>query len=650
MSAGDDAQATFRIALEDATSGPAASSAAALDSLKGKIEADTNALKGLQLALRNLKGGGVAADSAVKGLKDRIAAQKATIAGTQAGILQLGGGMTKLKASTVAADGGLKGLGQAFAAIAAAQKASPKGQAIEALREHVTGALGPLGRFVPMLKGASAGSLALAAASVAVAAALVAVTAAVVGGIAALLRYGIAVADARRNELLRLEGLAKIRNFWSGFSATQKNAAATASFLQSQIDRVSGSVAIGRDQVAGYAEQLFRMGLRGRNLQDALEGVAITAAVQGDAQAQAFAGWAAGANLTGQSVRALANDVKARLGGIAARQMLSLEVLSKKLHESFGMIFSGLKLDKLAAGVSKITELFSQSSASGRALKAIVEALFQPMIDGAGETAPIIKRFFQGIIIGALYVAIGIVKVRNWFRDTFGQSTVDRIDKTRVALALGAFVVFSLAAAVGLLAVAVGLLLLPLFLLGAAFVAVIDGGIKLYNWIESVDWKALGISMIDGLVNGLVSASSRVWEAMKNVARGAVKAFKDTMGMHSPSRVMFGAGFFTGAGTALGIHASRPLVRNASHAMARDVQESSQPMYEGIGTYARSEATAAAPKAQGGGEASGQRNTFTFGDINLQGGSGDAKAQAQSFRQALEEALMGVSVHLGARA
>jgi hypothetical protein len=648
--ADEDASTTFRIALEDATSGPAASSAAALEALKGKIEQDVGALRGLQSALRNLKGGGVAADSAIGSLKDKIAAQKATIAGSQAGLLQLGASLERVKKSSIAADGGLHGLGAAFKAISEAQKAAPKGQAIEALREHVTGALGPMGRFIPMLKSATGAQLAMAAGAIALVAAIVAVAVATAAAAASLVKYGIATADARRSELLRLEGLAKIRNFWSGFAGTQKDAGKTASFLQEQIDRVSGSVAIGRDAVAGYAEELYRMGLRGGNLQAALEGVSITAATQGETQARAFAGWAAGAALTGQSVKALANDVKARLGGIAARQMLSLTVLSQKLHESFAMLFSGLKIDKLAAGVKMITDLFSLSTASGRALKAIVEALFPSLIDGAAGAAPIVKRFFQGMIIAALYLTIGILKVRNWIRDAFGKETIAKIDTTRIALAAGATVVLGLAFAFGVLALAVFGVTLPLLLLGYAFIKVIDLAAKAYDWFSSQDWASLGSSLVEGVVVGIANSASKVWDAMKRLANTAKDSFEKALGIHSPSTVMAKRGFFAGAGVALGFDSSRLLVRQSSRNMARDVEEATAPVRTGIGGYARA-GDDSAPGRQGARAGAGAGGSVHFGDVHVHGANSEAegRAAARGFRQELEETFMGVAAHLGAR-
>ena len=386
MAGGSDAVARFSLEVDGNAASFAGDSARALADLQTKIQGDTTALREMQKALRNLQGGSAVNIQVARDLKDRIAAQKATIASTTQSYVQMGGTFKDV------AKGG-----------------KDTGAGLKSLTDVVQSAPGPLGKLSSSFSGLKSliGGGVMAGVLVAVAAAIVAVTAAAVAGAAALLKYGVGVADARRNELLHLEALGKLRYGYLGLAGGFAPAADKASFLQSTIDGVSASVAISRDQVAGYAEDLYRTGLRGGNLQAALEGVAITAATQGEAAAGSFKAMALGAGLTGQSVRKLADDVKARLGGIAAAQLLSLDVQTKKLHESFAMLFSGLKIDALLTGVSKITELFSQSSSSGRALKVLIEGLFNPLLEQvSGPASLLLKRFFQGAIIALSLIHI----------------------------------------------------------------------------------------------------------------------------------------------------------------------------------------------------------------------------------------------------
>jgi len=72
--------------------------------------------------------------------------------------------------------------------------------------------------------------------------------------------------------------------------------------------------------------------------------------------------------------------------------------------------------------------------------------------------------------------------------------------------------------------------------------------------ITSVNWKELGVNIIKGLINGIKSAASQIWSAMKDIASQALKAAKDALGIHSPSRVMANeVGKFIPEGIATGI-------------------------------------------------------------------------------------------------
>lgn len=55
---------------------------------------------------------------------------------------------------------------------------------------------------------------------------------------------------------------------------------------------------------------------------------------------------------------------------------------------------------------------------------------------------------------------------------------------------------------------------------------------------KSVDWKALGLNIIKGLVNGIKNNVTLVVKAIKSVAQSALGAIKDFFGIHSPSTVM----------------------------------------------------------------------------------------------------------------
>jgi len=546
MASGSEAVARFSLEMDSNASSVAGDSSRALADLQTQIQGDTVALREMQKALRNLQGGSAVNIQVARDLKDRIAAQKATIASTTQQYVQMGGTFKDIGKGGKDAGAGLKNLG-----------------------ELVQAAPGPLGKLTSSLgglEGALAGG-ALAAGLVAVAAAIVAVAAAAVVGTAALLKFGVGVADARRSELLHLDALTKLRYGYLRLAGGFQPAADKASFLQSTIDSVSSSVALGRDEVSKYADELYRTGLRGGNLQAALEGVAITSATQGETAAAAFKGMALGAGLAGKSIKALSDDVKARLGGIAAAQMLSLDVQSKKLHESFAMLFSGLKIDKLLSGVKQITDLFSQSSASGKALKALIEGLFGPLIDQvSGPASLLVKRFFQGMIIAALQVGIVILKLRNWFRETFGDTKLFKnLDLMRLAVAAGEIALYSLASAVVITGVALAGLAVAM-LLPFAVVGLLAYGI--YRGVKALGSLAIaateaGTNIVKGLVDGIKSGANWVITAIENLGTSAMKAFRAKLGIASPSRVAMRSAIEVPRGVAGGIRQGQPEVHRA---------------------------------------------------------------------------------------
>jgi hypothetical protein len=556
-----DETATFALDLQDGTSGPAEQAAKALEGLKRKIESGGSALAQMQKAMRNLKQATVPNTSQIDELGKRIAAQKESVAGAQSSYLALGGTFGKTKTG-----------------------AKSFSERLGELNKVTQGMPGPLGGLVAQFAKFSGmlGGKGLAVGVIAIAAGLVALTVAALAAAAALLKYGIASANARRSEKLQLEGLTKMRN-WYGI------AAGNAGEMQAAIDRVSGSTALGRDKITQYTGELYKLGLRGKNLDSALEGMAIKGAVVGDEGARAFAHWAAGANLAGRSVERLTNDVKARFGGVAAAQLLDLNVQVSKMHENFAGLFDDLKIETLLEGISAVTSLFSASTRSGQALKAIMSAAFQPLVSGAAAAMPIVKRFFQGIIIAALVVGIAVLKIRNWIRSTFGDpQVVKQTDLMKVALWAGAAAVGVLGvafvatfglitaalvaampfiwagvAALGALALQ-GLILAAPFILGAiAIGALIAAGYQLYRLWKEIDWKSLGTALIEGIVGGIKASGKWLLDTVKNLGADALGALKGVLGIASPSKAFARLGSAIPQGVAVGVDEGKGTAQKA---------------------------------------------------------------------------------------
>ena len=89
-------------------------------------------------------------------------------------------------------------------------------------------------------------------------------------------------------------------------------------------------------------------------------------------------------------------------------------------------------------------------------------------------------------------------------------------------------------------------------------------------WSKAVDYIKNGVNLyeigrnvIQGLINGIGSLASDVWEKVKSIGNGITNTIKSTLGIHSPSRVMRQIGLWTGEGLVIGMEQSSPKVQKA---------------------------------------------------------------------------------------
>jgi hypothetical protein len=614
------ADAVFSFELEG--NGDAAlEQASALEQLRDRLTQGTAALRGMQSSLNAMKGSAHANGPAFKQLKDQIAAQKAALAGAHARFVELGGDFKNLKRPAVDAKAGF-----------------------EQFLESARGSSGPLGRLVgglEKLKGLGARG-AMAAGLAGIGAALLALAAAATVATAALFKFGLAMADAVRAERLQLEGLTKIRNWW-GLAADK------AGFLQDTISKVSGQVALGRDQINGMATSLYKAGLRGGSLQHALEGVAIATAAAGEEQGEFYKAWFLGASRSSGATKKLADDIKARFGGVAKAQMLSLGVQAKKLRENFQQLFSGLRIERFLEALHDVTDLFSQNTFSGRALKTILETVFQPMVDFATGYGIYFKRFFQGLIIGAQLLVLGVLKLRNWFRKTFGDSEILKgIDKQKIAVYAGAFAVGALAGAFVGLAAAIAVVVAPFVYLAYRIAKFVKDVYDAYAAFRAIDWTAAGRALVDGIAAGIRNGAQWVISAVKNLGSQALKAFKEKLGIASPSRVFARLGVEMPRGAAVGIQAGAPQLTAATRRMANE----SSAAYEAAPPLTAAPVSPVVAPAAGG-----RRGAIVSPTLNLTinvaaPADGKTSTLVEDIRRVVREEIPAmfesVAIHLGA--
>lgn len=592
--------ATFAVVLEDKTSGAASSAAASLQAMKGAVEGSAEKVKALQTAMRNLKGPGVENTAQWKELTQQLTAAKAELQKSTSNFLSAGGSFEKIAKPLQSASGGL----QLF------------NENTGMLSENVKKVLGPLGEkgdklmaLKSLLGTSGAVAVGFAAAVAVVAVAVIGAAIAVGKLVYAMAEYALTVGSAAMKQ----------QGIWEAMTGST----AAAGEVAAAVAKISKEVPNASAEVAKLATDLAKSGKRGKELEDALFKASMKAAGYGD-------------------------KVK-RGSDVARKAMLPVDVQLVKLKDNFANIFKGVKIDSFLSGMADVLDVFDESTASGQALKTIVESMLNPLFDAAAKAGPYIKQFFKGMVVGALLVAIAVVHVRDVLTDAFGGASIEGLNGMKIALYAGVAAAIALAIGLGVLAVAIGVIAA---ILGVAAVAValfmvpfaIGFGVilvavlavvavfallgyavyKAYNFVASLDFGAIGQSLMDGLVNGITSGAGAVMDAIRALASSMKDAIKGALGIASPSKVFAELGSFTAEGFAVGVDAEAPAVADSLSAM--------------VEPPAVKDMTAAGESAAGGG-AGGTRAVNITIPLQLTGMSKAEEDHARGFVERICEAF-----------
>lgn len=373
---------------------------------------------------------------------------------------------------------------------------------------------------------------------------IVALTAAV-AAMGAVLYKAISSASDLREELLDLRTAGV---FW--WDAQRANASG-AQKLQESIDKVAASSAVARDKIVGYATQLKNSRFQGKQLETALEGMAIAGAAGGDKLANEFLGLAQNARYFGQDLDKLTQRFKTKFGAVAEARLLSLGVQFSKFKENITWIFSGADIEPFLKGLQTILSLFDRNSGGAKSMRNIVTKLTEAAIGGF------------------LRLAIFLVKTYIWLKThAAAWKTVEFI----VTGVKTAFVILGVlaGAALALIAVNIAAVVAAVGLIAAAIGAVVEGMSAAWTYFQSHSLSEIGTAMIEGLVAGLKAAGHLVWQTLTGIVSDAVGRVKKYLQTGSPSRLMHAeVGYQMGAGTAGGLDASRAEVSDAAEGMAQ---------------------------------------------------------------------------------
>lgn len=425
--------------------------------------------------------------------------------------------LDKLKAASSAADG-LAKTAQAMKDQADAAKGNGNLGKLAGALGQLGGPLGSVGQkavgFVDTLED-MAETAGAAGPYAALAVAVAAVATAVLSATVATAAWAVSLADAARSDGLLAAGIA---------GSVEGGKA-----LNAQFGDIERRIPVARSELEGMAKKLRAAGLEGKALGDALEDAASKAAEE-------------------------------KFGPEWQKEMSSLSRSADRLKRGVAGIFGGLKIDKLLDALASCVDLFDENNAAGKAIKTVFEDLFQPIIDGAAAIVPKVRSAFIQLEILALKALIAI-KPYGWVFEAVGIAigVVAGLIVGVLAVAIG-IIIATTAASVAVFAGMV----LTIKAVGGAIVDFVKGAVA---YLQNTSLSQIGTDLINGLVNGIMSAGPAVLNALGGVVTGAIDSAKHLLGIASPSKVFAEIGSFTGEGMAVGVEDSTAGVQGALEAM-----------------------------------------------------------------------------------
>lgn len=337
-----------------------------------------------------------------------------------------------------------------------------------------------------------------------------------------------------------------------------------------------------------------------------------------------------------------------------AANVQRLTAANQRMQIGMQKLFAGLKWDSFSRGLEDVMTLFDAGTSSANGMKKLTETVLQPLIDGAAKAAPYVKEMFKGIIFGALQVVIAVLKIRNAIFAAMSPETraavkavIDQVFTLENAFKAGTAIAVVLAAVFVALTIALISLaaseimaLLPILLIVGAIALVIAA---IMNWSKVVDtikttlsgWvtaaKDAAKNLVTGIVDGIKNGAGLVYDALKNMALGGITAFKNALGIKSPSTVMKLQAKYTADGYVEGIEDAEGRVSTALETMVTPPDTAA--------------ATPAAPQANTQGQGGGPTQITFTGPITF--GSDADRSMFAEFTKMLADALGGAVVITG---
>ncbi len=426
---------------------------------------------------------------------------------------------------------------------------------------------------------------------------------AIVAAAAAFVYFGLTAADAARSTML--------------LDVAAAGGAVAGAELNAVVSQLARRIPIAREKLNEMAKSLIDARLAGLDMQNALTAIATVASAKGQQAANAIDAIAKSSasmrrfmlgardvrgefvSLAGTGIKAkdvynavaktlgitvaaaqakvlsgaislkkgmeiLATVAKDKFGATIGAQMLSLSNQVEKARENFKALFGGVNIDKFLVGLAMVTDLLSQDTFTGYALKEILTATMNGFFDAAAVAMPYVRAGLIGIAIGALVVFLAFLKVKKAITSAFKDSGVGKImgdiDGIKAAMYVGIGIVGALAAIFTVLAAAMfiaavplgilvvllaGLVAIPLLIAYAFYSgfqrvkAAIEDAL---GPLENLSLSEIGAKAIDSLISGIKSKAGALSDAVAAIASLIPGGISTALVMHSPSVLLTNQG------------------------------------------------------------------------------------------------------------
>lgn len=253
-------------------------------------------------------------------------------------------------------------------------------------------------------------------------------------------------------------------------------------------------------------------------------------------------------------MKAMQAAIETKFGKTIAAQMLALSTQFEKLKENIAALFGDLNLENFLAGLKTVTDLFSQTTVTGKVLKGTMTLVFQGIFDGLAKVMPFVRSFFLGFMIGALNVYIALKPLIKDIGTLLGAGKGDGLHK---ALFLGSTLAHALGFGLKLVLLAVLQVVEVAKILSAAWdwiSGVADELQKIPDVLQNLATTGMAAAggLVEGFVNGIQAKIGDVIAAVSSMGDAAEGALRAALGWHSPATLGVDAAVAVGEGVEVG--------------------------------------------------------------------------------------------------